>query len=210
MDNITEIITSLHLSPGWAALIIQLVLLFGSFYRSMSNGAGLIGSWKNFLYGQNVPKPIAQDYKEELKKKEPGTGVGPLLLLAGILSLLSIGFVGCGTVAKDGVYHGDKTLFVADQTIVSSYSVFHSFVKFEYANREALAYRPEIKRAADNIRLNSRNWIESAIALRDAYELKPDASSALALNRAVAVLQAALGEASGYLIAQTETATPKK
>lgn len=50
---------------GLNAVVVLRVL--GEVYAALKNGGGLIGIWRAIIYGQNVPKPIAQDYKHELK-----------------------------------------------------------------------------------------------------------------------------------------------
>ena len=134
----------------------------------------------------------------------------PLLLVA-----VALTFSACATsLAPSGAYT-DKTLYDADPVISTSYSVLHSFVTFEYTNRATLqAANPTtavaIKAAADNVRLNSRAWIASAMALRDAYKANPTTDGASKLTAAIAILQTALSQATQYLV-QTEpaaTATP--
>jgi hypothetical protein len=108
---------------------------------------------------------------------------------------------GCRTLSPDGPYAGDEILYSADETIVASYDLLHTFVKWEYENRAALASKPEIKRAADHVRANAQQWIASAIALREAYALSPTAESRRSLKGALAVLRAALTEAVKYMAA---------
>lgn len=50
---------------GLNAVVVLRVL--GEIYAALKNGGGLVGIWRAIIYGQNVPKPIAQDYKHELK-----------------------------------------------------------------------------------------------------------------------------------------------
>lgn len=210
--DITEISNALGLSSGKVALALVIFRFIGEAIGSLRNGGGLVGLFRSIVYGQGVPKPIATDYKVELAKPEDKGGAGPavMLLLAGVLALASLGMTGCKSKLEEGgAYNGNRLLYSADQTIVSSYSVFDAFVKFEYANRDALDDKPEVKRAADYIRANSKNWVTSAIALRDAYALQPDASHASALKSALAVLETELGEASRYLISQTKNETLK-
>lgn len=120
----------------------------------------------------------------------------PKILLA-IISVMML--ASCGSLDKSGAYKGDKTLYLADKTIVGSYSTMHSFVQWEFNNREALQDHPEIKQAADNVRLNAHRWVESAIALREAYAANPTAEGKSRLNQAIAFLQAALLESTKYL-----------
>ena len=119
---------------------------------------------------------------------------GLCALVAGLMLLTS-----CGTLAPDGVYKSDELLYRADQTITTSYSVLHEFVSWEYNNRAGLRALPQIKQAADHIRLNSRSWLRTAIALREAYAIDPSSDNEAALERSLSVLRTALIEATRYL-----------
>lgn len=64
-------ISDIPVPPGWSQWVLLLAgiaRIVAEGYRSLANGSGLIGMWKNLLYGTNIPKPIAQDYKKELSK----------------------------------------------------------------------------------------------------------------------------------------------
>lgn len=108
---------------------------------------------------------------------------------------------GCGSLSPDGPYAGDEILYTADQTIVTSYDLLHTFVTWEYENRAALASQPEIKRAADHVRANAPQWIASASALREAYAANPTPETRRSLQGAIGVLRAALTEAVRYMAA---------
>lgn len=118
-------------------------------------------------------------------------------------NLLSLSFLllltACGTLAPEGIYKGDEVLYNADKTITSSYKIFHAFVSWEYKNRPALKNYPEITQAADVIRLNSRRWIATSIALRDAYKLTPSAENKQALALSVDIITTALSQATIYI-----------
>lgn len=124
----------------------------------------------------------------------------PIICLAIGLIFAPLLQTGCGTLAKDGVYQSDKALYSADMTIASSYDLLYRFVIFERQNRVVLA-SPEIKAAADRIRLGAPTWFASALNLRDAYKLNPTGANRNALNSAMAVLHAAVLESTRYLIA---------
>lgn len=109
------------------------------------------------------------------------------------------------SLAAGGVYQGDKVLHDADLAIVTSYDVLHAYVKWEYQNRAALASQPEIKRSADAIRRNSKQWFASAHALRDAYAVNKTMENRSALNSSLSLIRAALTEATRYM---TQTAIP--
>jgi hypothetical protein len=126
----------------------------------------------------------------------------------------ALAFAGCATsLAPSGAYT-DKTLYDADLVISTSYDVLHAFVTFEYTNRATLeaanpATAATIKAAADNVRLHSREWLNSAIALEAAYKANPTTDNATKLTAAIAILQAALSEATKYLVQTTPApATP--
>jgi hypothetical protein len=125
-----------------------------------------------------------------------------LLWLSALCVCLSLPITqtGCRTkLAADGAYQGDKTLYAADRTIVEAYDVLHSFVKFEFQNRAALANNPEIKKAADTVRQNAQTWVTSAINLRDAYAAAPTPENQKALQQALGVLRQAIVEAAKYV-----------
>lgn len=100
-----------------------------------------------------------------------------------------------------GPYAGDATLYNADKVITGSYDVFDTFVKWEYTNRLLLSSTPGIKQTADTVRVNARSWIESASALRDAYQANPTADGKQKLLNGLAVLQAVLNQIAVYYAA---------
>jgi hypothetical protein len=68
-------------------------MILGRAFKAWKNGGGLLGIWRGFLHGENVPQDVAKDYPTK-----PGTGNGgtilPLLLLFCLLPM----FPGCATV----------------------------------------------------------------------------------------------------------------
>lgn len=108
-------------------------------------------------------------------------------------------FTGCGTLQPSGSYKGDKILYTADQSITGAYDTFQAFVAWELANRSALAQWPEITQAADLVRANAEQWINSAIAMREAYKANPSETNADNLKKALAILRAGLSQAAVYL-----------
>lgn len=109
---------------------------------------------------------------------------------------------GCGTLAPDGPYKSDKTLYAADKAITESYDVMHTFVLWEYRNRATLAKWPEIKKSADTVRAGAQGWIESAIRLRDVYAANPTENNKLSLDKALAILSQAIAEVSTQMAKQ--------
>ncbi len=106
---------------------------------------------------------------------------------------------GCGTLDPQGVYQGDKFLYDADLTITTGYEVMHRFVTWEYQNRETLKGTPGIKAAADKVRAGAKDWVSSALKLRDAYKADPTDTNRKGLQKALDVIRQAVVEATGYL-----------
>lgn len=119
-----------------------------------------------------------------------------------VLSLLlgaAIFTTGCNTLHPDGVYRGDQVLHKSELTITTSYDLIRTYVTWEKANREQLTAWPQIKRSADYMRANAKQWFATANVLHDAYAGDPTAENRDQLLTAVAVLQTALNEAAGYM-----------
>jgi len=66
LTPLNSALTVFGIEPGTAALIMLGIRLLGEAFSSLRNGGGLVGLWRTLLYGQNLPKAIADDYKEEL------------------------------------------------------------------------------------------------------------------------------------------------
>jgi hypothetical protein len=117
--------------------------------------------------------------------------------------LVSLVLGGCQSarLSADGPYK-DPILFRADQAITTGYKTLHAFVKWEYANRQAVDR--EVTRAADHIRENASNWIDTAIILRDTYAANPNDANRSRLEQSIAILEAALNEATKYLVQQPD------
>jgi len=115
---------------------------------------------------------------------------------------------GCGTLAPQGVYQGDKFLYDADLAITTGYEVMHRFVKWEYENRAVLKETPEIKKAADRVRAGAPEWIASAIKLRDAYKANPTEENRTAFQKALDTIRQAVREATGYLASREMNIPP--
>lgn len=134
----------------------------------------------------------------------PAQGSGPtgaasraaLLFLAGLSAAL---LTGCGSLDPSGVYQGDKVLYSADLALGSSYDVLHGFVEWEYQNRSTLTNTPAIRHAADQVRTSAPGWFGTALALRAAYHDNPTSANQTALQQALAVVQAAVTQAVGYM-----------
>jgi len=109
---------------------------------------------------------------------------------------------GCNHTQLDpaGVYQGNVGAFNADSTINTAYALMDNFLKWEFENRQVFAGNPEVKKFADHIRANGRQWISSAIALNEAYKLDPTEGNRNALDASLDIIDAALTEATKYMI----------
>lgn len=121
------------------------------------------------------------------------------LPLALALAFLIAGAPGCGTPDPAGVYKGDSFLYHAEKTIVTAYDSLDAFVLWEYQNRAALASIPEIRKAADKVREKAKDWIDSAIRLRDAYLANPTPENKSAFRAALRILRQGLAEAANHM-----------
>ena len=112
--------------------------------------------------------------------------------------------IGCRTLEVPGEYNGDKVLFQAETTIVTSYELVDSFTKWEFENRELLKPWPEINGYANYLRQNYPGWHATANALRDAYKLNRDDATKSELQRTLALLREALLQASAHMAKATQ------
>ena len=122
-------------------------------------------------------------------------------------SLILVGFAlvfmtGCPPpqLETGGVYQGQVGAYSADSTINTAYALMDNFLKWEFENRQVFAGTPEVKQFADNIRANGRQWISTAITLNEAYKLDPTEENRSALDAALDIIDAALTEATKYMI----------
>lgn len=122
--------------------------------------------------------------------------VAPLIML---LVLPAFGVMGCQTTLQSGgAYNGDYALYNADLTISTSYELIHSFVSWEYANRELLKRTPQLKEFADHVRLNYPNWHRAAMSCRNAYALSKSKTDHTALQMSLDVLREAAHQANQW------------
>ena len=124
------------------------------------------------------------------------------IFLSLILGFTLVFMTGCPPpqLETGGVYQGQVGAYNADTTINTAYALMDNFLKWEYENRQVFAGTPEVKKFADNIRANGRQWISSAIALNEAYKLDPTEENRSALDAALDIIDAALTEATKYMI----------
>ena len=110
----------------------------------------------------------------------------------------------CATQLAPGPYNGDKVLYNADLAITTAYDVCHRFVKWEYDNQVALMQFPEVKKAADKVRVNAPGLINSAISLREVYVSTGSSESRDSLLTIVALLRQLTTEAVKNLAEHTD------
>jgi hypothetical protein len=119
----------------------------------------------------------------------------PLLVIG---ALLAFGVTGCRSLAPGGPYEGDKVVFQAETTITTSYELVDTFLAWEKENRTTLAKWPEIRQAADAMRVAYPGYHKSAIALLEAYKSNPGGDDAQ-LQRVLALLRTALLQAANHM-----------
>jgi hypothetical protein len=144
-------------------------------------------------------------FKASMKTMRNNVVISAVILA--MTALIGLAPVGCQTsLDPAGDYKGDTILYNADKVIASSYRILHSFVKWEYQYRATLPV--EVSRAADAIRDNAEAWTQSAINLREAYAANPTKDAKANLTKSLDVLQAALNEASKYMVQFQSVAPP--
>lgn len=126
-----------------------------------------------------------------------------------IYILIALLLAGCGTLDPTGVYQGNKGLYAADLTIATPYDTLDKFLQWELQYRPLLVSKPEIKKVADNIRMNAPMWFTNAVALRDAYAANPTDANKSAFDTALSVINKALIQAMDLMTASA-TLTAKK
>jgi len=125
-----------------------------------------------------------------------------------VIGLAAFGPSGCGHLDPAGAYAGDKVLYDYDQTTVTSYDVLHTFVTWEYQNRQLLSDTPEIRSFADSVRKNAPRYFASAVALRDAYQANPSPGAKSALQASLDVIRQLVREATRHLAANRTLKEP--
>jgi hypothetical protein len=115
----------------------------------------------------------------------------------------SCSFLTTGCASRDldpaGVYQGDKVLYETDRAITNGYSLLNGFVKWEYENRALLVSKPEITKAADNVRVQAKGWFDTLHVLRAAYVTDPSPGNRDKLQQTLSLIQAAIAEATKYM-----------
>lgn len=110
--------------------------------------------------------------------------------------LLSFSISGCKSI---GIGQ-DPIVVNAERTLSIALTTFDVFLKYEYDNRAALEQiSPDIKKFADVIRRNGKNWIETANNLKIAYKHNRTEQAKVSLITALALVQSALNESQKYI-----------
>jgi hypothetical protein len=126
-----------------------------------------------------------------------------------ILALLTfavLALTGCNaTLDPTGVYHGDKSLEVAEATLPASYAVIDAFLKWEMTNRALVS--PEVTAFADSLRRQYPQWNDTAVALIEAYKANPTPDNRLNAQKALTLISAAVAQAATYLAQPANSAT---
>lgn len=123
-----------------------------------------------------------------------------LFVFLSVLFASAVSFTGCATTLDpQGVYHGDKVTYVADEVTVSLFEVLDGFTEWELRNRAVLSDRPKVHAFAQKIRTEAPTWFASLSAVKKAYAANPTAANKQAFEQALAVIRAAVTEATIYL-----------
>jgi len=112
----------------------------------------------------------------------------------------SLTFAGCTrTLEPGGVYNGDQILFEAESAINTSGKMLDTYVNWEKDNRDLLwKSNKGIKKSADFIRANAKQWFKSAEDLRNTYKNFPTPENASTLKKTLALINTATTEALAY------------
>lgn len=129
-----------------------------------------------------------------------------ILFLLPLLFVVPLTQTACNKTTLDpqGVYAqpgaGGVVVYDLDLSIATSKNVIEGFLTWEKANRALIEPKyPQIRGYADQLRQNAPKWLQSAVALRDAYAANPTSANKTAFDTAMAVLDAAVTQAQAYL-----------
>lgn len=126
-----------------------------------------------------------------------------ILVIIGFMAIL-VALSGCATKLDPAGVYGSQTngmaLYQADLAIVTAYNELDAFVTWEQANHSFLASNaPAAVAAANTIRAKAPEWRDTAVVLRNTYAAQPTGSNYNAMQTGLAVLQAAVSQATNYL-----------
>ena len=108
---------------------------------------------------------------------------------------LAFALAGCSAVSPGN----DPLVVNAERTTELAVDTFDLFLRWEHDNRAVLASVPQIRKAADRIRMNAPTWLTSARSLTKAYKANRSPENRANLETALTVLRTALAEARTYL-----------
>jgi hypothetical protein len=121
-----------------------------------------------------------------------------LLSISLLIGLVSPQF-GCRKLDPSGVYHGNQKYFAADQALRVAYTALHSFIQWEYDNRDALRKsNPGAEKLANKIRRNADKWFAAAFRARDRYLVDPSALNGSTLTSSIKVIDSVVAETLVY------------
>lgn len=118
---------------------------------------------------------------------------------------VALGVSGCAKILPGN----DPALVNAERTTVLAVDVFDTFLKWEYENRQTLSVQPEVKKAADLIRVKGPDWLATARSMTEAYRTGRTPENKANLETAVAILRTGIREAQKYLAAGAPPPMPK-
>jgi len=96
----------------------------------------------------------------------------------------------CRHLDQVGPYQGDQFLYTIDGLIIASHTTVHTFLQWEYNNRDVLfKQNPDINKYADKIRIDYPPLFRILMLARDSYNSNPSINNRDALNRHLSELQ---------------------
>ena len=115
---------------------------------------------------------------------------------------------GCHALSPTGVYKSDQVIYTVELMQPTAHEIIGTFLRWEMNNAPVLKRWPEIHKSAEKMRNNAAAWFQTVNNLHDAYKLNPSKENKDKLSQALAVIQAALLEANGYMIARAVQPKP--
>lgn len=160
-------------------------------------GGTLVWTWlenRNHAPALAIGKEVIKD-----AAPDPIPVKAPVWAFALLPAALLVG--GCA-----GILAGNDPILVrAEQAEKAAMVSFDTFVHVEYLNRvKLLSISPEFLHQADNVRLNSTNWVKALDLTILAYKHNRAESNKVTLATALATLSTALGQTE-YLLARAVT-----
>lgn len=127
-----------------------------------------------------------------------------ITLLAPLALVVAVGCSGgCGVFKGAAIAEGaDPVVVHAERTQTYALETFDTFLAWERENR-LLLHNPEVKAAADNIRVHYREWDDNLSSAIKAYKVTRSKENADKLDIALAVVSNALEIARRYLVTKT-------